>query len=343
MTLENVMPQNIDFRFPVPCRLSPDVDRARAHNLQWVHTQQLATGRQAIERYVSWDMAKLAAYMYPYATGDDLDLAADLMGFWFPFDDQFDGPLGRDPQQTAQVCRAMIHVVHHPQDVTATDLPAVRAFADMWQRSMDGMSPAWRARAAHNWEYYFACYPGEALARLSASVPSRNDYLHLRRGSSGGQTVVDMCERLGHFEVPAVAFHSPPLRTMRRIATDVPAFCNDIHSVEKEAARGDVNNLVLIVQHEQQLAMPEALRTVRDLVNQQLDAFGRLQQQIPQLTRAMGLAADERTAVDRYAETMALWMPGYHQWGVETARYSAQGVTPARTPAYPEDLCQGFT
>lgn len=313
------------FRFPLPCRLSPDVERARTHNLNWVRTFGLVTDEAAIARYTSWDMAKLAAYMYPYATGPDLELAADLMGFWFPFDDQFDGLLGQDPVRIAAVCRDMIAIVHDPAAVPRNASPAAMAFADMWRRSLHGMSRAWQARAAHNWEYYFGCYPGEAMARLSGTVPDRNAYLHLRCGSSGGETVVDMCERLGHFEVPSHAFHSPQLRTMRRIATDVPAFCNDVHSVEKELARGDVDNLVLVVKNGQECSLEQALLKTQELINEQLDTFSRLQEEISALNDLLGLDAAERAAVESYVRTMALGMPGYHQWAVETPRYAPQG------------------
>lgn len=332
------MPQNVHFRFPVAFRLSPDLERARTRNLEWVRSHRLATTDEAVARYDSWDMTKLAAYMYPYATGADLDLAADLMGFRFPFDDQFEGPLGNDPARAARICHEMTAVVHDPEALSADASPAARAFADMWRRSIDGMSSAWRSRAAHNWEYYFNAYPNEAIARRRGTPLSRQEYLHLRRGSSGGRTVVDMCERLGGFEVPPGAFHSPELRTMRRIATDVPAFCNDVHSVEKEAARGDVHNLVLVVQNERHCPLPEAIDAVQGLIDDQLDTFERLWTRIPELSDRLGLDADRRTAADRYVETMALWMPGYHQWAVETARYAAHGVIPADEPAYPEAL-----
>ncbi|MGW1752560.1 terpene synthase family protein [Streptomyces sp. NPDC002092] len=332
------MPQNINFRFPVPCQLNSDLERARTHNLEWVRSFGLAGEEASIVRYASWDMAKLAAYMYPDASVTDLELAADLMGFWFPFDDQFEGPLGRDPVQAAEVCRDMIAIVHDPAAVSRNAPPAARAFADMWRRSLEGMSRAWQARASHNWEYYFACYPNEALARLARTVPDRTVYLHLRRGSSGGETVVDMFERLGHFEVPPHAFHSPQLRTMRRIAMDVPAFCNDVHSVEKELTRGDVDNLVLVVQSEQECSLEQAVIKVRDLINEQLDTFGRLQEEIAPLNSLLGLGSRERTAVEHYVRAMALWMPGYHQWAVETARYARQGIVPADQPGYPEDL-----
>lgn len=335
------MPQDISFRFPVAPQLSPDLDSARARNLEWVRAQGLATTDQAISRYTSWDMAKLAAYMYPYAVGADLELAADLMGFWFPFDDQFEGPLGHNPAAASTICAEMIAIVHHPHEAMPNSAPpAAKAFSDVWQRSLDGMSRAWQARAAHHWEYYFACYPNEAIARDTGTMPDRRTYLHLRRGSSGGETVVDMCERLGHFEVPAIAFHSPQLLAMRRISTDIPAFCNDVHSVEKEISRGDVDNLVLIVQHERQCPLPEAIAAVQDLVNQRLATFSQLQDQLALLGDQLGLIERERAAVERYAQTMALWVAGYHQWAVETARYATQGIIPANQPGYPESLLE---
>lgn len=89
------------------------------------------------------------------------------------------------------------------------------------------------ARTAHEWEYCFAAQAHEATGRLRGTPGDMETYLQVRHGIADTALTVP-------------AFHSPPLRIMRDIAGDVPMMCNDVNSLEKEEARGDMDNLVLV-------------------------------------------------------------------------------------------------
>ncbi|GHE15898.1 terpene synthase family protein [Streptomyces alanosinicus] len=96
------MPQDIEFGLPFAPRISPDLDGARRRDLDWVRKMRLVVGRQGLDWYRSWDMARLAAYGFPYARGPELDLCTNAMAFSFIFDDQFDGPLDLVPHDVAR-------------------------------------------------------------------------------------------------------------------------------------------------------------------------------------------------------------------------------------------------
>ncbi len=104
--------QYIEFDFPFPFEENPDATRAQDVNVRWVRQHALVRSDAAMDWYLRWGMARLAGLLYPYARGVDLDVAADTMAFFFLFDDQFDGRLGREPKLAAEVSRDMIGVVH---------------------------------------------------------------------------------------------------------------------------------------------------------------------------------------------------------------------------------------
>ncbi|MBC3842920.1 hypothetical protein GXW82_30350 [Streptacidiphilus sp. 4-A2] len=222
-------------------------------------------------------------------------------------------------------------------------VPVNSSFADLWRRSSEGMSPRWRARAASNWEWYFSAHPSEALGRLRASesssmlVPDRAAYLMLRRGADGTETVLDMIERFAS-EVPPAAFHSPQLRLMRQLAADAPAFSNDVYSYDKEAPRGDVYNLVVILQHQRQCGREEAAAAVLAETQWMVDQYQQLAVEIPQLCDRLGLDRSQRRSVERYAEGLAAWMSGYFIWESDTERYRPQGSPPVDQPGHLEPL-----
>ncbi|HEX5567927.1 MAG TPA: pentalenene synthase, partial [Streptomyces sp.] len=97
---------------PFPGGISPDVEQARVHTIRWLLDFGMLRGDLACAEYDTLRLERAMARFYPRATGDDLKLATDVNGWFFVFDDQFDGPLGRDPARAAGVCQKLIDIVH---------------------------------------------------------------------------------------------------------------------------------------------------------------------------------------------------------------------------------------
>ena len=330
----------------IPFRRSASAHKSDAEirNLDWLQTHDMLRGTEATELYARWSVPDLAARSFPDANREDLVLATDLFGFYFLFDDQFDSELGLDPVRVARICDPLIGIVNGDLDGTKSS-PVAASFADLWQRSTEGMSSRWRARAAYHWEWYFATHPSEALGRARAAradgrdqeLPDRASYLMLRRGTGGTETVIDMIERFAA-EVPAVAFHSPQLRLMRQLAADIPSFSNDVRSYRKEAARGDAYNLVMILQHQRQCGLEEASTAVLAETQWMIDEYARLAVEIPELCTRLGLTGHQRRAVERYASGLASWVGGYLDWEDHTLRYRPEGELPGDRPNHLEQL-----
>lgn len=328
------MPQDVEFDLPFPIALSSDLEGVRRRNLAWVQRLGLVSEGRSLDWYASWDMPRLAAYGFPYAQGAELDLCADTMAFFFIFDDQFDGPLGRDPARTARVCQQLIDILHGATPPPRRDACSV-AFADVWARSTEGAGPGWAARTAHEWEYYFATQAHEAVNRLRGTPSDMESYLQVRRGIAGTDLPLSLGERAADIVVPAAAFHSPQLRIMRQAAIDVTLMCNDVYSLEKEEALGDMDNLVLVIEHTQQCARSEAIATARREVARRCTRFQELALQVPTMSAQLGLVDGQRAAVDTYVEVMSSWMSGYHAWQTETLRYTnAPHILPRQGPSY---------
>ncbi|WP_431983281.1 terpene synthase family protein [Streptomyces qinglanensis] len=331
------MPRNVTFTIPFPPRYNPHYSHAQRKNLDWLRRHGMVSGQQAVDLYLSWDLADLAARCWPEADAADLSLTVDLKSFYFLFDDQFDGPQGSDPPAVAEVCHELIGIAHQDADTTPRSA-AARAFADLWARCRSGMSSAWIARAACDWERYFASYPYESWHRSTRQVPAMDDCLEIRRGSAATESVVGMVERLNRIEVPRTAFHSPQLRLMRRTAVDVPFIANDVYSYEKETARGDVYDILVSLQDAHACTLDEAVRRARAMVDRSVDRFLRVRSELPRLCGALGLDDAERDAVLRYAKGLEDWLRGHNDWMMRTARYAPGGTPGPDRPGYAESL-----
>ncbi|MFE2864989.1 hypothetical protein [Embleya sp. NPDC059259] len=211
----------MDFDIPVPSWIALDPAAARERNVAWACRMGLLNSDEAVERYRFSQGADVAAYSYPDAKDEDLDLAFDVNGWFFLFDDQFDVPAGRFPPAAA-VCEELIDLLHRPPGTApASSSPLATAFADVWQRMAHGMSRRWRERAARHWIDYLAANLTEAVDRHTGTVPDSREWMRLRRAVIGVRPSIDLCERVGHFEVPTPAVHAGALECAREIVTDV--------------------------------------------------------------------------------------------------------------------------
>ncbi|MFE3261843.1 hypothetical protein ACFXPS_41740 [Nocardia sp. NPDC059091] len=316
---------------PFEMRCSPDLERSLAHTIDWHQGYGLVSATDAaypLDRFVRIETTRLVAQGWPYARGEDLDLLADFMGMAAITDEPFDGPLGRDPIETARVVGQAAGVFHTEE---RTGLPPyLAALADIWDRSRAGMSRSWCERAAYNYDRWLYAHVHEARGRVRGTPESVEDYLVIRRGSGGMGIVFDLMERVGHFEVPPAAFHSPEIRLMRSLTEDISLLTNDLISVPKEEMVGDIDNLVLVRQQELGCTRDEAMRTVASHTEDLIEQFLARETQLPQMCEEIGLSADQRSAVMQYARAMRLWMGGAIEWYYTSFRYS---IEYARTQA----------
>ncbi|TWG01054.1 terpene synthase family protein [Kitasatospora viridis] len=306
---------------PYPYRRNPHRANADTHHRRWLQRFRMLGSALTPASYDRWGVPDLAALSYPDCTAEELALATDLMGFYFLFDDQFDGPLGLRPGEVAVLCDRLTGVLHG--EAPPADMPCALAFEDLWERISRGMSARWRARATYNWECYFASHPAEAAGRRDGHPPDRESYLILRRGTAAMESVLDMVERLGRFEVSPAAFHCPPLRQLRQLAADIPSLSNDIRSYPKEAPHGDVNNLVMIVQRERGCSLEEAGSVVLAEAQLMVDRYAQLKDELPRTYRALELGPDQEQVAERYADGLTAWLSGYLSWESGTGRYQS--------------------
>ncbi|MFE9331611.1 pentalenene synthase [Streptomyces sp. NPDC006925] len=332
------MPQDIDIRIPLPGRQSPDHARAEAEQLAWPRSLGLIKSDMAAERHLRGSYADLASRFYPHATGTDLDLGVDLMSWFFLFDDLFDGPRGEDPEKAGQLTGAVAAALDGPLPEEAP--PIAHGFADVWRRTREGMTPAWCARSARHWRNYFDGYVDEAASRFwNRPCDSAAQYLGMRRHTIGVQPTVDLAERAGRFEVPHRVFDSTLLSAMLQVAVDVNLMLNDIASLEKEEARGEQNNLVLILHREHGWSRSRSIAHLQDEVHARLEQFLLLESCLPRLGEIYRLDPDEREALERYrTDAIRPVIRGSYDWHRSSGRYDAEFALAAGSRGYLEEL-----
>ncbi|MFG1807194.1 isoafricanol synthase [Streptomyces sp. NPDC049040] len=319
-------------RIPFPARLNLHAERARQHTLQWVQGMGLISGDVATAEYDALRLERLMAYFYPDAGASDLELAADFNAWFFIFDDQFDGLLGTRPEEIRRVVDALVGTMAvdgapHP-DGTG-DTPLVRSFRDIWLRSIAGTPVAWRLRFRAHWSAYLAAHEGEAHHRNSDRLPSLERFLDVRRETIGVRPCLDFTERCGGYSLPDSLHDLAALREMREITGDVVIFVNDIVSLAKELAAGDVNNSVVVHRGHKGCTLQESVDHVSALANTRTARFARLAGALTGGLAGHGVPPELRDHVEHYVDGMRHLMAGNLTWSLATARYDETGAAAA--------------
>ncbi|RLU87528.1 hypothetical protein CTZ27_23170 [Streptomyces griseocarneus] len=322
------MPQDIALDIPFPTRINPLVKTVAARNERWLITEGLLSSQQNIERYRSWNIAKLAAGFLPDVCERELTYGLAVQSFFFFFDDLFDGALGHNPAATYEICHEMAALARQGAGTPATapSFPLARLWSSLWHRAQKGMSAAWRGRAVRHWEEYFLTYVSEAVNRKSGTALSMDSYMKLRRDGIGSQVVLDISERCGHFEAPPEIHQSMCMLEVRDITAEVVTLTNDLHSLEKDQANGDPNNAVLLLAREHSSSQEEAVVRLQRMVRRRTRRFQQLVIEIDRLCDAFGLTAEERENTHRFLDVNRACMRGNLDWSNNTARYSDIGV-----------------
>lgn len=316
------MPQSVRFTIPFPSRVSPDLERARLRNLDWTWEHGLVRGEAGLCEYASWDLAQASARTYPEAVGADLDMLINWFGFAFLFDDQFDAS-GDKPAQVSAVAREMIAIPFRPLG-TPPDIvcPVTLAWVEVWPQMAAGMSETWQNRFASNWARFMAAAVCEVHLAAHREVMDLAGYTALRQHTVGLQHSLDAIERIGRFEVPPQAQAHRVMRRLRHATTDCIAYMNDVHSLDREEARGDQHNLVTVLQRHlrssRSAALDEAIRMTYAL----LDEVVALHARIPDMCDELQLGPVERESVRRAVVGTGDWIRGNYEWGLSSGRYA---------------------
>ncbi|MFJ7910743.1 hypothetical protein [Kitasatospora sp. NPDC096204] len=313
------------FDLPFPYRISPWHDRARAHSRGWVQRTGLAPDAAALRRHDRYDMALFACLSYPDAARDGLELVADWVSWWsiwndFPDDPDFIGTPGRAEAFFASLT-AVLDSPAPRSDGPRTDDPHIRAFADIWRRWCEGMSPAFVARTGANWKHWFAAYLTRCEQRREHVLLDVDEYLALREVTGAARLEMDAAERCGRYEVPDDVLDSGLLRRMRHLTAQVINITQDVQSLAKEEAAGDRHNLVIVLEQRHGATREQALTRIHSMAREHTDAFLRAEADLPRLLDRLRIAVERRTPVHRHVADLRSLMRGCVDFCAASGRY----------------------
>ncbi|MER7755583.1 cytochrome P450 [Kitasatospora sp. NPDC097643] len=261
---------------PQPPRRPAELRAATTRHAAWAVGRGLLTPAE-LPRYQAYGLPELIGLAYPRTGGADLDLLVDMLGWFTILDDRFDGPPGRRPAEARAIVDPLIDVLHGRATTPAPDHEdasecasgddrLLDAWRELWQRQSAAMSPAWRARAAREWQACLATFPAEAGHRARGTVPRLGlaETLRLRRDGSCLYPFMNILERVHGADASAALHAEPALRRLRAHTADAATLINDLYSLDREERQSAAAfNTVLTLQRVRGCSRGRAVGAVR--------------------------------------------------------------------------------
>ncbi|AYF74782.1 hypothetical protein D7D52_13935 [Nocardia yunnanensis] len=307
----------------LPVRISPHAARLERSILEWADSYRLLETARQRERLAGTHLGELVARTYPFVREDRLDTLVGWFTWAFVIDDWYDGPagaaLGDHRDMVARVLAAL------PVDGRAGGRRSgalFRQLARVWTGLAQPQSLPWRLRFVDSMAAFMESFAYEAANRRAATTPGVASYAQLRRQSGGITPCLHLLEYAAGLEVPGVIRRSDPFQRMFNCAADVVVWVNDVVSLRKELAIGEVSNGVLALAAERSCGLPEAVTAAYGRVADLIGEFHCAEAELTELCADWrGLTDRDQRAVRLYVDGMKYWMRGNLDWSRHSERY----------------------
>ncbi|RDW76199.1 hypothetical protein BP5796_07020 [Coleophoma crateriformis] len=315
---------HINISIPFQSKISDDLDRARHRHLNWIADFGLWPDKSTQAVFEAADFPSFVAHVYPWATGSELDLLTDFIGWAWLWDDLFDKSSLHNTalQELVSNIRAYDDIIEGKRTKIA-DVPMMAAFRQLINRINSIASEIWRERHCTHWKATFRGFEQEAENNARKLTPTMHEYLSLRRAAAGTDVCFDWIEAAGHFELPAHIHADPIFLNLRFDAQDVVNMTNDIFSADNESRDGNTDNLILVLTHHQSCSSRRASELAHEIIAGKIESFQRHEREFYTTNSYTALAPQDQVNTVSFIDSMKYWMRGSLEWHLRSPRYKS--------------------
>ena len=316
-----------EFDMPYSTRMSPHLDDARVHEVDWARSMGMFESVPGVEaggvwsehRFVRFDFSYCAAIIHADADPEQLNLSTDWLTWGTYGDDYFPLVFGSTNNLAgAKLCNERLSLFM-PLDlgpVPEATNPVERGLADLWRRTAGPLTTAARRQFRTAVEEMTTSWVWELANKIQHRVPDPVDYLEMRRKTFGADMTMSLSRLTQLDAVPTEVQQSTVVRQLETAAQDYTSLVNDLVSYQKEIEfEGEMHNLVLVVQHFLDVDRWQARDVVVNVMNARRRQFERiLTEQLPPLCEEFDLDESARGVLTEHAEGLREWMAGVLAW-----------------------------
>jgi germacradienol/geosmin synthase len=325
-----------EFYMPYPARLNPNMEGAREHSRTWAREMGFFEPQDGRHIWSEADLdthdyGLMCAYTHPDCDAAELNLVTDWYVWVFYFDDHFLELYKRTQDKIG--AKAYLDRLPDFMPIEGGPLPepanpVERGLADLWTRTVPGMSTGWRRRFARSTRNLLEESLWELGNITTGRVANPIEYIEMRRKVGGAPWSADLVEHANGLEVPDTLAATRPVRVLKETFADAVHLRNDLFSYQREVEQeGELSNSVLVFERFLGYSTQRAADTVNELLTSRLHQFEHTAlTEVPELLILTCADPAQAAAVTAYAKGLQDWQAGGQEWHMRSSRYMNQGA-----------------
>lgn len=300
--------------YPFQVLESPHIEALAVEYYGWIDADCIFESSAAREVHKRHRLTDIAARAFPRLTLRELRPIARFTAFLAILDDYMD----RSDADDIRAVQNRIQVILRGQDQRIPEPGFYHQIHAIRQESLAcGMG-------SHHFDEFISSiddlmvgYAREKEYNAKNEPPPLATYQSIRRQTSGGLCYAKyLCMHRDYRTLPAKILRHPNILRLHDLAASIIGYHNDFISLPKELSRrGDVVNVVLSIQRDQDVELQKAYDEALQIHDYDLTEFMRLQNELPDFGQWQETAR-------RYVGDLGVMIQGVYTWHVEnTGRY----------------------
>jgi germacradienol/geosmin synthase len=294
--------------------ISPLLEQVQKHTHQWVQDFYVFQDGNTLQRYCAMGIPELICRCQPKADLVALCISSDWTSWYISCDDAFELSDSHTRREDMRSVHESLLAVFHGSSPPSPQGPAA-ALADILQRTRSRGSSTWQEHFAQHHREYFAGTSWEAENHVDRRIPDVSTYREKRRDTVVASSYFDLIELAESFEIPVEIYESQPFQAILHTASQIIGWTNDLYSLEPDLARGEIHNLVVVVQHAEGCSLQQAIDLVSSMIKSETQHFQKLVQHFS----VSSTEADKD--IRPYLEDLGICLRGNLDWGTQSLRY----------------------
>lgn len=297
-------------------QINPSAEDVHEQTIQWARAMGIVRTDKHSDTLRASLIGHLVARVFPATTDmTALQLAVDWTTLFCCLDDRLEQIRGA--VLSAAYLRGLLLVFRDGQEPKLLD-PFAHGFRDLRERMLELRVPNWIPRFSACIERLFDAFIDEAKYRNLDLVPEFASHRKIRQITVGLYTGFLLGELTDGIVLPADVLAHKTVRALESAASNIVGLANDIYTVDKERAKGEVNNTVLVLMHQDGLSFEEAIERTVELHDAETREFSRLLGELPSFDDP---EIDQQ--LRRYVDVLIAFVSGHDDWAAHTSRYTA--------------------
>ena len=302
--------------------INESAEEVQENTVKWTRSFGLLPER-AYGLFEETGLGRLAARTHPDLSRGDLQLVSEWYTWLFLRDDKGDeSEVGRHPDELSEVDNRFLDILAGGEP-KVFDEPLVHALHDLrWRLEerlrSNALSEVWMRRFVRIFRGHLEATLWEAANRARDVVPDLESYLRMRPLTGGLSIITELMEIIEGSHLPQEVREHGAVRRVTEASHNVVCWANDILSLEKELRCNEVNNLILVLHHTQDLGLQQAIDRAAQMHDAEMRAFVREAENFP----LFGEPLDGN--LERYVSSLRHRIRGVLDWSYESDRYRTQ-------------------